>query len=122
MSSVRRSARIEARQARLLPPTRDEVRVYGALLYPLFEQTAAAPSYSLERVNGAVQTMEAGMTSTRIPAYFPRLRNQLVDTMEINLWSQIQGKDEVLVGQIADLRMRFYRFLAAVHRDPCYRE
>jgi hypothetical protein len=42
--------------------------------------------------------------------------------MEINLWSQIQVKDEVLVGQIADLRRRFYRFLASVHRDPCYRE
>ena len=79
------------------------------------------PAFSLERVNGAVQMMEAGMTSPRIIAYYPRFRNQLVDTMEINLWSQIQGKDDVLVEQIADLRRRFYRFLTAVHRDPCYR-
>ena len=115
-----RLAASEARRLEALRPSKEETRDYITLVRPIADQTGEAVPYSLERINCFVAAFEGAMTSRKIPAYYGKLRDALVETIEHG-WTQVQPLSEDVRERIYDLRVRVHAFVASLVAEPCYR-
>jgi hypothetical protein len=114
--SLRRSPRLKAKQP--AAPTCDVV-AYANSILQFIRMSQAAPYMSDERASLCISAFENAMATTEVIAYYPSLRNTILEA--IQRCCKSTAADEDLGGPLKAAMKKYRKFLVAVRNDSHYR-